>query len=221
MWSSPHQYNRQKPSLILWVCLYSLSYVYLYHIFCTRPAGLSVCLFVYQNVQGANGKHITIKKDTWKPMVSTQVQEVAHFVLRLPKFCHQLLFLSKSNLILANSNMGGSALKASTWSYHINLNFAIYLDIVLIDHMAIFTGALFVTFSMSYIQIIRNIHREYFSNIARIMIVPSVPSVPSIPSFPSVLSIPSVLSVLSVLCVPSALFGEILSLLKHDHLRRI
>ena len=47
------------------MCLYSLSYVYLYHIFCTRPAGLLVCLFVYQNVQGANGKHITIKKDTW------------------------------------------------------------------------------------------------------------------------------------------------------------
>ena len=93
------------------MCLYSLSYVYLYHIFCTRPAGLLVCLFVYQNVQGANGKHITIKKDTWKPMVSTQVQEVAHFVLRLPKFCHQLLLLSKSNLILPSSNMGGCALK--------------------------------------------------------------------------------------------------------------
>ena len=141
---------------ILYLCIFI-------HIFCTRPAGVSVSLFVYQIVQGANISRSKGALDAWKPTVSTQVQDVAHFVLSLPKFCHQLLLLSKSNLILTSNKMGGNTLKVPTWSYQINLNFAIFFRYWLNWSHVHFYWCFIVTFSMSYLQIMGNTleHKTY------------------------------------------------------------
>ena len=149
VWSSRHQYIRQEPSLIFWVCLYSLFYRVVFllvrpkkwlsgrlhskslkkkcqNFFCTRPAGLSVCFFIKMyEVQTTNISQSKRTLGTWKPMVFTQEQEVKHVVL---SWIAQVLSSTAAPIKIksySTKQQYGCALKASTWNYHINLNFAI------------------------------------------------------------------------------------------------
>ena len=131
VWSSQHQYIRQEPSLIFWVCLYSLFYRVVFLL--VRPkkwlsgrlhskslkksvrisfvhalqvcqcVSLSKCMRCKRQTYHSRKGHLELG-NPWFSHKSKRLSML--FWVELPKFCHQLLLLSKSNRILPSSNMG-------------------------------------------------------------------------------------------------------------------